>query len=69
MVDGSFMEEEKCDVIMSDCFYVEVGVGGSSNTGAPSIFRFCMSSHVDKYIVIIVILDTNWSAWNFDQNT
>ena len=27
MVDGSFMEEEKCDVIMSDCFYVEVGVG------------------------------------------
>ena len=27
VVDGSFMEEEKCDVIMSECFYVEVGVG------------------------------------------
>jgi len=30
--------------------------------------RVCMSSHVDQYIVIIVILDTNWSAWNFVQN-
>jgi len=30
--------------------------------------RVFMSSHVDQYIVIIVILDTNWSAWKFDQN-
>ena len=50
-------------------FMLRLVSGGSSNTGAPSIFRFCMSSHVDQYIVIIVILDTNWSAWNFDQNT
>jgi hypothetical protein len=50
-------------------FMLRLVSGGSSNTGAPSIFRFCMNSHVDQYIVIIVILDTNWSAWNFDQNT
>ena len=30
--------------------------------------QVCMSSYGDQYIVIIVLVDTNWSAWNFDQN-
>ena len=28
----------------------------------------CMSSYVDQYIVIIGIMDTNWSVWNFNQD-